>query len=59
MSGERGTSIKVSSKIHPVTNDLLIATHGRGIMIVDDISPIRNLTKEIIEKDVMFLRTNR
>ena len=39
-------------KIDPKTNDLILATHGRGIMIVDDISPIRNLTKEIIDKDV-------
>jgi photosystem II stability/assembly factor-like uncharacterized protein len=39
-------------RIHPQTSDLLIATHGRGIMIVDDISPMRALTKEVIEKDV-------
>jgi photosystem II stability/assembly factor-like uncharacterized protein len=41
-------------QIHPVTHDLVIATHGRGIMIVDDISSIRALTKEILEKDVHF-----
>ena len=34
------------------TNDLILATHGRGIIIVDDISPIRNLTKDILDKDV-------
>jgi photosystem II stability/assembly factor-like uncharacterized protein len=39
-------------QIHPVTNDLVLATHGRGIMIVDDISNIRALTKEVLEKDV-------
>jgi len=39
-------------RIHPVTHDLIIATHGRGIMIVDDISPMRSLTKDVIEKDV-------
>ncbi len=39
-------------QIHPVTSDLILGTHGRGILVVDDISPIRNLTKDIIEKDV-------
>lgn len=41
-------------QIHPQTHDLVIATHGRGIMIVDDISSIRALTKEVIEKDVFL-----
>jgi photosystem II stability/assembly factor-like uncharacterized protein len=39
-------------KIHPKTNDLVLATHGRGIIIVDDITPMRSLTKDIIDKDV-------
>jgi hypothetical protein len=39
-------------KIHPVTNDLLLATHGRGIIVVDNISPMRYLKKDIIEKEV-------
>lgn len=41
-------------QIHPETNDLILATHGRGIMIVDDISPIRGLKKDILAKDVHF-----
>ncbi len=39
-------------QINPKTNDLILATHGRGIMIVDNITPIRSLTKDIIDKDV-------
>ncbi|HTB06417.1 MAG TPA: glycosyl hydrolase [Bacteroidia bacterium] len=39
-------------KIQPKTNDLIIATHGRGIIIVDDITPIRNMTQDIAQKDV-------
>ena len=39
-------------QIQPATNDLIIATHGRGIMIVDDITPMRSLTKNIINQDV-------
>ena len=27
--------------VHPTTSDLVIATHGRGIWIIDDISPWR------------------
>jgi photosystem II stability/assembly factor-like uncharacterized protein len=44
-------------KIHPETNDLLIATHGRGILIVDDISPMRNLTANIANKDFHLFET--
>ena len=32
-------------------SDLVIATHGRGIWIVDDISPFRALTPEMMEKE--------
>jgi len=44
-------------QIHPKTNDLIIGTHGRGIIIVDDIRPMRNLTKEIWEQDVYLFPT--
>ncbi len=33
---------------------LVLATHGRGVIIVDDISPLRQLTKETIGKDLQF-----
>jgi photosystem II stability/assembly factor-like uncharacterized protein len=41
--------------IHPRENDLIVATHGRGIYIVDDIAPLRGLTAEVVQKDVAFL----
>ena len=41
--------------IHPRDNDLVIATHGRGIWIVDDITPLRALTPEMLAKDVAFM----
>jgi photosystem II stability/assembly factor-like uncharacterized protein len=44
-------------QIHPKTQDLVLATHGRGIMIVDDISPLRKLTPEIINADAALLPT--
>ena len=37
--------------IHPRENDLVVATHGRGIFITD-ISPLQELTTEILVKDV-------
>ncbi len=39
-------------RIHPKTHDVVIATHGRGIFILDDVRLIRDLNKEIREKDV-------
>jgi hypothetical protein len=41
--------------VHPRDSDLLIATHGRGIYIVDDITPLRKLTQEVVQKDLAFL----
>jgi len=42
--------------IHPRDNDLVIATHGRGIWIVDDITPLRALTPELLGKEAVFLQ---
>jgi hypothetical protein len=36
-------------------SDLVIATHGRGIWIVDDISPLRALTPEVMTKEATLL----
>ncbi|MEA2164950.1 MAG: hypothetical protein QOK37_3077 [Thermoanaerobaculia bacterium] len=44
--------------IHPRDNDLVIATHGRGIWIVDDITPLRALTPEVLAKDVVFMQSH-
>ena len=41
--------------IHPRESDLLVATHGRGIYILDDLTPIRALTPEILAKDFEML----
>jgi len=41
--------------IHPREHDLIIATHGRGIYILDDLTPIRALTAETLQKDVAIL----
>ena len=43
--------------IQPKDNDLVIATHGRGIYILDDLTPLRLLTKEVLEKDFHLFDT--
>jgi hypothetical protein len=41
--------------IHPRENDLVLATHGRGIWIIDDIVPLRNLTNDVTSQEVAFV----
>lgn len=36
-------------------SDLVLATHGRGIWIVDDITPLRTLTPELLGRDAAFV----
>jgi len=39
--------------IHPRDNDLIVATHGRGIFILDDITPLQQLTSsKVLDADV-------
>lgn len=44
-------------KIHPVTHDLILATHGRGIFIIDDIRTIRTMKADIWNQDVYLFPT--
>jgi len=41
--------------IHPRDSDLIIATHGRGVYIVDDITAIRQITPEVLESKLKVL----
>jgi photosystem II stability/assembly factor-like uncharacterized protein len=41
--------------IHPRDNDLVLGTHGRGIWIVDDITPLRGLTPEVLASEAAFV----
>jgi len=38
--------------IHPRDGDLVVASHGRSIWIVDDIAPLQQLTPEVLSQDV-------
>lgn len=42
-------------QIHPREHDLVIGTHGRGIWIVDDITPLRHLGADVLGRDAAFL----
>jgi photosystem II stability/assembly factor-like uncharacterized protein len=39
------------------TNDLVLGTHGRGVIIIDDISPLREITQDVLAKDIHFFET--
>jgi photosystem II stability/assembly factor-like uncharacterized protein len=36
-------------------NDLVLATHGRGIIIIDDLTPLRQFNQSVLEQEFAFL----
>lgn len=44
-------------ELEPKTNDLVLATHGRGIIIIDDISPLREITPEVLNETLHFFNS--
>ncbi len=40
------------------TNDLVLGTHGRGVIIIDDISPLRKINNEILSKKLHFFASD-
>ncbi len=42
--------------VHPRENDLIIATHGRSIYIIDDISPLREISNELLQKKLHLFK---
>jgi len=42
-------------QIQPRDGDLVIATHGRGIWIIDDLTPLRALSQQALAQDAVFL----
>jgi photosystem II stability/assembly factor-like uncharacterized protein len=41
--------------LQPRESDLVLATHGRGIWIIDDITPLRALTPDLMSKEAEFI----
>jgi hypothetical protein len=42
-------------QVHPRDNDLVIATHGRGMWVIDDLTPLRALSDDVLQKTTAFL----
>jgi hypothetical protein len=40
--------------IHPRDNDLVIGTHGRAIWILDDVTPLQQLSDAVVKKAFLF-----
>jgi len=54
----RGNIPKVSVRdmvIQTRESDLVLATHGRGILVIDDITTLRKFTPETMNREVAFL----
>ncbi len=45
--------------IHPREHDLVLGTHGRGVYIIDDISPLRQLTQEVLASEFVFMEQRK
>ncbi|HEX7487076.1 MAG TPA: hypothetical protein VF332_13055 [Vicinamibacterales bacterium] len=41
--------------IHPRDHDVVLATHGRALYVIDDISPLRKLTPAVLDAEAAFL----
>jgi photosystem II stability/assembly factor-like uncharacterized protein len=41
--------------VHPRDNDLIVGTHGRSIYIIDDITPLQQLTEKVTAADAALL----
>jgi photosystem II stability/assembly factor-like uncharacterized protein len=66
-AGKQWTSLKLNMPtvafhdllIHPRDNDLIAATHGRGIWILDDISPLQQATPQVLSADAQLFENPR
>ena len=41
-------------EMDPKTNDLVLGTHGRGIIIIDDVSPLGEIDQEVLGQKLHF-----
>ncbi len=64
-NGNNWTKMKSNFPTAPVfdlkfvkqTHDLVVATHGRGIFVLDNITPLENFDKKVEENDFTFFTT--
>lgn len=45
--------------IHPRDHALVIGTHGRGAYILDDLRPLRQVTRDLLDDELTFLETGK
>jgi photosystem II stability/assembly factor-like uncharacterized protein len=43
--------------VHPREDAVILGTHGRGIYIIDDITPLRQITKDVVKSKLHFFNT--
>ncbi len=43
--------------VHPREHDLVIATHGRSVYVIDDIRPLREMSEDNLKKPVYLFET--
>ncbi|MCG8470184.1 MAG: hypothetical protein MJB57_18565, partial [Gemmatimonadetes bacterium] len=46
-------------QIHPRENDLVVGTHGRSIWILDDITPLEEMSAEVLASDARLFGARR
>ena len=62
LSWSKFTNNMPSTAIHyltmqPRTGDLIMGTHGRGIIILDDVSPLRQIKPDMLKEKLVFMKT--
>jgi hypothetical protein len=45
--------------VHPRDNDLIAGTHGRGIWILDDITPLQQITDKVLSADAYLFKNEQ
>jgi photosystem II stability/assembly factor-like uncharacterized protein/Skp family chaperone for outer membrane proteins len=45
-------------ELHPTKHSLVAATHGRGVIILDDVRPLRNINEGLLTRNLSFFETD-
>jgi len=44
-------------EMHPKTNDIVMGTHGRGVIIIDDVSALREINQTVLDEKLHFFES--
>ncbi len=53
---QRNLPVAAAMSMQVKGNDLIVATHGRGVWILDDVGPLRQITPEVASEPVHLFR---